>query len=136
MVIENGRLKGAPLPEGIIDIFSLEPASGRESAFVFYDKDNPDNKICHVGITWQRGRTEVTYGTESPYRKKGFMQEALDAFLKWFAANISENKIWGLPNGTNREESKHILEKCGFIYYGKVEENDSCSWYVYDICSQ
>ena len=64
------------------------------------------------------------------------MMPIVNVFNEWFAANTSENKIWGLPNGTNREESKHILEKCGFIYYGKVEENDSCSWYVYDICSQ
>ena len=129
MTVENGLLKGAPRPEGSLVILSLKPSRGRESAFVFYDKNKPDTMICHIGITWKRGRTEVHYGTKSPYRQKGFMQEALVAFLKWFTTNTTEKVIWGLPNG---DESKHILVKCGFVYYSKVEEHDSCSWYVYD----
>ena len=130
MIVENGLLKSAQQPEGILDIFSLKPSTGRESAFLFYDKENPDARICHVGITWKRGRTEVSYGTEAPYRRKGFMQEALVAFLKWFTTNTSENIIWGLPNG---DESSHILKKSGFRFYGPVEEDPSCSWYVYEI---
>lgn len=130
MTVEDGLLQCIPRPEGILDIISLKPLTGRESAFIFYDKYNPNAMICHIGITWKRSRTEVSYGTESPYRQKGFMQEALVAFLKWFTTNTSENAIWGLPNG---DESKHILEKCGFIYHSKVEEHDSCSWYVYEI---
>ena len=94
MIVEDGLLKGAQQPDGILDIFSLKPSTGRESAFWFYDKENPDAKICHVGITWQRGRTEVSYGTETPYRRKGFMQEALVAFLEWFSTNTSENILW------------------------------------------
>ena len=133
MIVEDGLLKGAQQPDGILDIFSLKPSTGRESAFWFYDKENPDAKICHVGITWQRGRTEVSYGTETPYRRKGFMQEALVAFLEWFSTNTSENILWGLPSS---DESTHILEKCGFKYYGPFEEDHSCSWYVYEIHRQ
>lgn len=133
MTVENGLLKGALRPEGALDILSLKPSTGRESAFVFYDKVNPDAMICHIGITWKRDRTEVSYGTESPYRHNGFMQEALVAFLKWFTTNTTENMVWGLPNG---DESKHILEKCGFKFYSKVEEHDTCSWYIYEINRQ
>ena len=46
------------------------------------------------------------------------------------AANTKEIKIWALPNG---DESKHILEKCGFKYFGTVEGTKS-SWYVFNIC--
>ncbi len=133
IIVENGQLKCAQQSEEQNDIFSLKPSTGREAAFVFYEKENPDARICHIGVTWQRNRTEVTYGTETPYRQKGFMQEALVAFLKWFTTNTSENIIWGLPNG---DESTHILEKCGFSYYGKFEEDPSYSWYIYEICRQ
>ena len=130
MIVTDGFIQKPSVIDNCINILSIQKTTGREAGFMFYDKNNQDTLICHVAITWQRNRTEVSYGTESLFRNKGYMQEALNAFLEWFSNNTKEIKIWALPNG---DESKHILEKCGFKYFGTVEGTKS-SWYVFNIC--
>lgn len=129
MIVTDGLIQKPTNDDNCINILSIKRSTGREVGFMFYDRNNQDTKICHVAITWQRNRTEVSYGTESLFRNKGYMQEALKAFLEWVSNSTKENNIWALPNG---EESKHILEKCGFKYFGTVEGTKS-SWYIFDI---
>ena len=130
LIITDGFLRCSTKPTEINNILEIRPTSGRESSFLFYDKNSQETLICHIGITWQRGRTEISYGTVDRYRGNGLMQEALKGFLAWVVENTLESQIWGLPNG---EESQHILEKCGFCFYGKVEEHPSCSWFLFAI---
>lgn len=128
MEIQGGKLVSIKREVNEINIFDLKPISGKESAFIFYDIHNTDIEICHIGITWKRNRFEVSYGTNEVYRRKGFLQEALSAFIEWVVSNTDEKEIWGLPNGP---ESEHILMKCGFIYYDVVENSNS-KWYRFD----
>ena len=110
-----------------INILNLKEATGQETGFCFYDLNSPEIEICHVGISCTRNRFEVSYGTEEGYRHQGFMIEALNSFTHWVFEQTDKNEIWGLPNGP---ESQHILEKCGFAYWGPVENTNSSKWFV------
>lgn len=132
MKIVDRKLQPTKSESDDIDIFNLQPSSGKESSFIFYDINNVDTLICHIGITWQRNRFEVSYGTEEAYQEKGFLQEALSGFLKWIISNTDEKEIWGLPNGP---ESEHILVKCGFKYYNQYENGDM-KWYRFDSATE
>ena len=129
MKIVDGKLQPIKRESDEINLFDLQPSSGKESGFIFYDKNNVDTIICHIGITWQRNRFEVSYGTEEAYRKKGFLQESLSAFLKWIISNTDEKEVWGLPNGP---VSEYILMKCGFKYYNQFENCNNKS-YRFDV---
>ncbi len=130
LAIENGLLTCQPQTDNVINLLELKPSTGRESAFLFYEKKKKKALVCHIGITWKRGRTEVSYGTENDFRRLGYMQEALIGLLNWIIDNTEEDKIWGLPNGA---ESQHILEKCGFVYYGKDEAAPTRDWFLFSI---
>lgn len=126
MRIVEGRLLKKESEPVTIDIFNLKKTTGLESGFKFYDKEDENVEICHIGITWQRERFEVSYGTEPQFEGRGFMKEALSYLVSWIFANTEEPVIWGLPNGT---VSEHILSINGFTYYGPLESNPSMKWY-------
>lgn len=130
MTVENGCIAIQTQSYDAIDILELKPSTGRESGFLFYEKNNMNVLVCHIGITWKRGRIEVSYGTESDFRKQGYMQEALRGLLNWIIEETNEDKIWAIPNG---EESKHILEKCGFVFFGKVETDLMRNWFLFSV---
>jgi RimJ/RimL family protein N-acetyltransferase len=123
MSISEGKLVGAPKRE-IIDLLTIPVTTGREDAFRFYLKDQPDVEVCHIGFTPARDRFEISYGTELEFRKKGYMTEALQALTEWIFVNTAEGEIWGLPNG---QQSQRILERCGYSY---CKEDTSYDWYV------
>ena len=123
LVIDNGRLLSKPINESI-SILQLKPKTGKESGFCFYDKNNQDVLICHVGITNQRAKFEVSYGTQDEFRNKGYMSEALDGFVSFVFTKTNELIIWALPNG---DISQHILEKCKFKY---ACEEDGVKWFA------
>jgi RimJ/RimL family protein N-acetyltransferase len=108
-----------------IDILNLLPRTGRESGFLFYDKDNKETLICHIGITLKRSRFEVTYCTIECFRKQGYMTEALSGLVEWIFKNTDVTVIWGIPNG---EESQRILERCGFVFYENISDS-SLKWF-------
>jgi len=124
MIVVDGRL--VEKESGIIDICNLKVITGLDSGFIFYDKVDENIKICHIGITWKRGRFEVSYGTEKAFEGRGFMKEALSHLVDWIFANTKEPEIWGLPNGT---VSEYILSSNGFTYYGPLENDPSMKWY-------
>lgn len=133
MEISEGKLKPINASDQAVDLFNLQPKTGRESGFLFYGIDSDYNdQICHIGITWQRGKFEVSYGTEKAYQRKGYMCEALSSFLDWIKHNTLEHEVWGLPNCS---ESEHILLKSGFTYFGNLE-NTKSKWYRYIICRE
>ncbi len=126
MVVQDGTLKEKESQNSPMDILRIIPTTGLESAFVFYDKADGCTKICHIGITHQRERFEVSYGTEPSFRRHGYMKEALASLVDWIFANTNEPAIFGLPNGP---ESEHILQKSGFNCVGLYEDNPSMKWY-------
>ena len=117
LVVENGHLVPKKIRESV-NFLNLKPRTGQEEGFVFYDKDDQNILICHVGITTKRERFEVSYGTEESFRENGYMLEALNGLIDFIFSKTNEKIIWAIPNG---EISQHILEKCGFRYF--VEEN-------------
>lgn len=112
------------------NILTLQPCTGKENGFCFYDKNNQDVLICHIGITFQRDKFEVSYGTEEPFRNKGYLTEALLGFIDFIFSKTNESMIWGLPNGV---VSQHILEKCGFKY---VCEENGIRWFALERSKQ
>ena len=128
MEVVSGKLNTIKQIErnNVINLTNLKSTTGKESGFLFYDKEDTSVLICHIGITWVRGKFEVSYGTEEQFRHLGYMQEALSQLVSWIFSNTTENEIWGLPNGS---ESEHILKTCGFSYYGAVENIASMKWY-------
>lgn len=110
-----------------IDLINLKPSTGREHAFCFYDKQNSNVLICHIAITDKRGRFEVSYGTEEPFRGNGYMTEALTCLCQWLYDNTDRVAIWALPNGPHKEESISVLQKCGFE---KADKEFGIEWYV------
>lgn len=115
-----------PTKTGEIDVINIMPCTGREHAFCFYNNQNSDILICHIAITEKRGRFEVSYGTEEPFRGNGYMTEALESLCKWIFINTDRNSIWALPNGQYKKESISILKKCGFQ---KADEEFGIEWY-------
>lgn len=126
MIIQNGNLAEKRSSNNAKDILHLNPMTGLESAFVFFDKVDNGVKLCHIGITHKRGRFEVSYGTEEQFRRQGYMKEALAHLVNWIFTNTNEPEIWGLPNG---EESEHILQTSGFVYYRPFKECPTMKWY-------
>lgn len=126
MQIINGMLVNGNVQSGPVDILHLRKSTGLESAFVFYEKMGNNAQICHISITHKRDRFEVSYGTEEHFRRQGYMKEALSQLVSWIFSNTCETEIWGLPNG---EESEHILQTCGFLYYAPFEKDASMKWY-------
>ncbi len=72
ILIEHGKILSYSSPVASINLLNIKPTTGREAGFVFYVKENTLIPVCHIGITWQRNRTEVSYGTEPDYRRCGF----------------------------------------------------------------
>ena len=126
MIVADDRLVEKEAEPTVIDIFNLRKRTGLESGFKFYDKADETVEVCHIGITWQRNRFEVSYGTEKAFEGQGFMKEALSHLVGWIFSNTKEPEIWGLPNGI---VSEHILSSNGFTYYGALENNSSMKWY-------
>lgn len=126
MTIVDGKLLECKTDQTVIDIFTIKKTTGLESGFMFYDKVDETVEVCHIGITWQRNRFEVSYGTKAAFRGRGYMKEALSYLVDWIFANTKEPEIWGLPNGI---VSEHILSSNGFTYYGPLENTPSMKWY-------
>ena len=123
LVIENGHIQSKPINEQG-SLLQLKSITGKEEAFCFYDKNDQDILVCHVGITDKREKFEVTYGTVEKFRNRGYMSEALDGFVNFVFAETNEPIIWALPNGAI---SQHVLEKCKFKY---VCEENGIKWFA------
>lgn len=120
---------GIPIPpaEQIfsrMNLLNLQPTTGMEYGFMFYDKDDKEN-ICHIHFENKRREFEISYGVEEPFRGNGYMKEALLFFINWIFANTAIDHMYALIN--NNPVSQHILQVCGFAY----EEHDTHGdWFV------
>jgi len=123
MKIVDGKL--VPKINSNIDILNITITSGRESGFIFFDKNHPDALICHIDVITKRGKFELSYGTEKKYQCQGYMTEALSALTKWIFTNTNESEIWALI--TDNSISAKVLSKCGFVMNSIFERS---AWFV------
>ena len=85
LYVEDGRVKSQlehsskrTLP---INLMKLEPTNPEDSCFVFYEQENPDQIICKVAYTEKREKPELFYETETMFRGKGYMTQAMKQVL-------------------------------------------------------
>lgn len=108
-----------------INILDIKPSIGENTGFMFYDKSDHRQLICHIALRDDRKPNEITYGTQETYRNKGYMQEALNAFIKWIFKNTDICKLYALIS--NNPTSEKVLINQGFI---KENQNDNRHiWY-------
>ena len=108
----------------LINLLNLQPRSGMEYGFMFYEKNGTEN-ICHIHFENKRREFEISYGTEIDFRRKGYMQEALAFFVNWIFTNTKVPYLYALIS--NNDDSQHILEKQGFCF----ETHDQYgSWFI------
>ena len=124
--IVNSELITANSNNAVIDLLKLERTTGRESGFVFYDKNKTDIKICHIGFLRKRGKFELSFGTEIEYRRMGYMYEALVNTIDWLFKHTNENIIWAIPGNYASEK---LLKKCGFKK-STSEQINEFKWYA------
>lgn len=104
-----------PKPNKKIDLLKLKEAPG----ISFYEKENICNKIVHMSLINSNGGLEISYGiSNTKYRNKKYMKEALDAFVSWLFLETDEKEI--NARICNNDVSQHILESAGFFENGKA----------------
>ncbi len=72
------------------------------------------------------GTTEVGYGMNPAYTGRGYMTEALNAFLK-FGASLGITRVLAdtLPDN---EKSQNVLKRCGFTHCETMEKRETLWW--------
>ena len=86
---------------------------------------NSDQFIGYCGfweIDYQHYRTEVGYGLNPDYQKKGFMKEALTAMTKYMFKEMKIHHIKAEIDPKNIASSK-LLKSVGFYKIGYATEN-------------
>ena len=127
MVVLNGKLLKKPDEKSDLGILNIQPSTGIESCFVFYDRNRTSTKVCQIAIVTHRERFELEWDTEPLYRCKGYMTEALSAWIEWTSKNTEESELWALIADDNTPSVK-TAQKFSFI---KADAYDSKSfWYV------
>ena len=126
MQIVDSKLIAKNCNNPVIDLLNLKRTTGRESGFVFYDKDQNNKEICHIGFLSKRDRFELSFGTEIEYRRMGYMYEALVNTIDWIFKHTNENVIWAIP-GNNISEN--LLKKCGF-QKSTAEQVNEFNWFM------
>ena len=77
-------------------------------------------ELCFKGLDLN-GVAEIGYGVSEEYQCQGFATEAVKAVLAWAFQNP---KVMAIEAETDAENtaSKRVLEKCGFVFNGKIGE--------------
>lgn len=125
LYVDKRQLTPPPEPQGKISILNLTPLSSEDTGFAVYLKSNESIQIAHFAFRFDRCNYELSYGTEEPYRRKGYLYEALSAFLCWFFDNIDAESINGLI-ANNNTPSIRLAQKLGFQ---PRNEDGQCTWY-------
>ena len=84
-------------------------------------KDGPHiGELCFKGLDLN-GVAEIGYGISEEYQNQGYATEAVKAVLTWAFQNP---KVMAIEAETDAENtaSKRVLEKCGFVFNGKIGE--------------
>lgn len=113
-----------------IDIFDLSESKPENCCFALYLKTG--EYVGHISILNKRKPFEFSVGIEKPYRKNGYMSEAIGPVIKWIVQNCSVESIVALVGPLTPEASRKILRRHGFMQ--KQEGNDE--WWVLDDFSQ
>jgi len=135
LYVEDGRVKSQlehsskrTLP---INLMKLEPTNPEDSCFVFYEQENPDQIICKVAYTEKREKPELFYETETMFRGKGYMTQAMKQVLDWMIQNECTGTLWLLINIQNIPSQK-IAKHYGFVLSGEQVNSDQ-QWYCLNL---
>ena len=109
-------------------LIDLKPSKIENSGFKCCLANEPNIMVAHIAFIFQRGKTEISYGTEQEYQNRGFMTEALPACIKWIYENNYKDEIYALVN--NNPYSERVLIKCGFKF--DYQDKDG-KWYIYSL---
>ncbi len=77
-------------------------------------------ELCFKGLDLS-GVAEIGYGISEEYQNQGYATEAVKAVLVWAFQNPKVTAIEAETDAENTA-SKRVLEKCGFIFNGKIGE--------------
>ncbi len=77
--------------------------------------------ICFHGEPNDKGEAEVGYGIDSAFHNRGYMTEALAAFVQWTRDNKSVRTLTAETDKTNSASVK-VLEKTGFVMIQEGEK--------------
>jgi ribosomal-protein-alanine N-acetyltransferase len=81
--------------------------------------------IGHISlqqIDMKNKHSEISYGLNSSYWKKGFMTEALTKVFEYAFAQVNLNKIFAVTS-TKNESSVQLLERLGFEKEGVLKQH-------------
>lgn len=101
-----------------IDLLEIKPHQPQTTGFAIYLKDDNTKPVGQFGFRHDRYENELEYGTNEPYRRKGYMREAMEAFIPWFFQNTSSTIIYGIIAEGN-VASENLALEVGFKRTGK-----------------
>ncbi len=80
---------------------------------------------CFKGKADEKGEVEIGYGTDSGYRNRGYMTEAVTAICRWA---LKQHGVMAVIAETENENiaSHRVLEKIGMRKY---RESGDCTWW-------
>jgi len=88
-----------------------------------------ENKViggaCFTREPDENGQVEIGYGTNMPYRNKGYMTEAIKAITGWALLRTEVKTIIAETESTNYASHK-VLINCSMVKY--IESGDSIWW--------
>lgn len=100
-----------------IDLTQIEPHKSQTSGFAICLKYDNTQQVGQFEFSNKRYENELSYGTNEPYRRKHYMQEAMEVFIPWFFQNASSTIIYGIIAEGN-VASKNLAQKVGFRRIG------------------
>ena len=77
-------------------------------------------ELCFKGLD-SNGIAEIGYGISEKQQNNGYATEAVKGVLEWALNNPNVTAIEAETDSENAA-SKRVLEKCGFIFNGKIGE--------------
>lgn len=76
---------------------------------------------CFMGPPNEKGEVEIGYGINEPYRRQGYMTEAVIALSNWALAQEGVHAITAKTDKDN-SASWRVLEKAGLVKSGEDDE--------------
>lgn len=79
------------------------------------------DSACFMGLPNEKGEIEVGYGINEPYRRHGYVTEAVVALIHWA---LEQEKVSAVTAKTDKDNpaSWRVLEKAGLEKCGEDEE--------------
>lgn len=115
-----------PEQSSATSLLKIQSTNTADGGFSLYLKSG--EYIGHISILFKRKPYELSFGIEEPYRKKGYMNEAMTACTNWIFDNCSTNIITALVGSITPLAVRKILTSHAFI---QQCENDDEWWVLY-----